>query len=180
MSTSNKKIVILKAASRIISKEGFSKLTLEAVCKGAEISKGGLLYHFSNKERIIEGLNYHVLENMKQLINEEEKHSSTFTEAYLKATIKSLEVSDEDLKIFPGLIASLSSKGELMTEWKHTYTDIQNKLEADGVKKEYAHLVRLVGDGLWFGQMFDLAPLETDEVLSLSTYLLHLLEKGNE
>ena len=36
--------------------KGVAKLTLEAVAKEAGVSKGGLLYHFSNKEALIEGM----------------------------------------------------------------------------------------------------------------------------
>ena len=35
--------------------KGVAKLTLEAVAKEG-VSKGGLLYHFSNKEALIEGM----------------------------------------------------------------------------------------------------------------------------
>src|SRR5690625_3089594 len=108
------------------------------------------------------------------------KNSKSFTEAYLRATIKSLDASNEDLKIFPGLIASLSEKGELSSEWKQEYENIQQRLEADEVSKEFAHIVRLVGDGLWFAQMFDLSPIKTDDAMRLANYLLDLLEKENE
>src|SRR5690625_6107809 len=118
MAATDTKTLLLQSTSRIISEKGFGKLTLNAVCKEAGVSKGGLLYHFPNKEALIQGLNYYVLQNTRKYIHEEEKNSKTFTEAYLRATIKSLDASNEDLKIFPGLIASLSESGELLSEWK--------------------------------------------------------------
>src|SRR5699024_7061579 len=108
MVAADTKTLLLQSTSRIISERGFGRLTLDAVCKEAGVSKGGLLYHFPNKEALIQGLNYYVLQNTQQYIHEEEKNSKSFTEAYLRATIKSLDASNEDLKIFPGLIASLS------------------------------------------------------------------------
>ena len=180
MVAADTKTLLLKSTSRIISERGFGRLTLDAVCKEAGVSKGGLLYHFQNKEALIQGLNYYVLQNTQQYIHAEEKNSRSFTEAYLRATIKSLDASNEDLKIFPGLIASLSESGELLSEWKQEYENIQQRLEADEVSKEFAHIVRLVGDGLWFAQMFDLSPIKTDDALRLANYLLDLLEKENE
>ena len=44
------------ATSQIVQCKGVAKLTLEAVAKEAGVSKGGLLYHFSNKEALIEGM----------------------------------------------------------------------------------------------------------------------------
>ncbi|KAF6612193.1 TetR/AcrR family transcriptional regulator, partial [Paenibacillus sp. EKM208P] len=51
-----KRELILKAASMIVHEEGVEKLTLEAVAKKAGISKGGLLYHFPNKDELILGM----------------------------------------------------------------------------------------------------------------------------
>ena len=59
MPTSNsedKKKSILIAAADIVKEEGVAKLTLEAVAKKAGLSKGGLLYHYSNKEALIKGM----------------------------------------------------------------------------------------------------------------------------
>ncbi|MCR2379329.1 TetR/AcrR family transcriptional regulator, partial [Salmonella enterica] len=56
MSTSITRQKILEAASQIVQCKGVAKLTLEAVAKEAGISKGGLLYHFANKEALIEGM----------------------------------------------------------------------------------------------------------------------------
>ena len=56
MSISITRQKILTAASQIVQCKGVAKLTLEAVAKEAGLSKGGLLYHFSNKEALIEGM----------------------------------------------------------------------------------------------------------------------------
>ena len=56
MSISITRQKILAAASQIVQCKGVAKLTLEAVAKEAGVSKGGLLYHFSNKEALIEGM----------------------------------------------------------------------------------------------------------------------------
>ena len=55
MSISITRQKILTAASQIVQCKGL-QLTLEAVAKEAGLSKGGLLYHFSNKEALIEGM----------------------------------------------------------------------------------------------------------------------------
>lgn len=47
---------ILDAAAAIVRRDGVAKLTLEAAAKEAGVSKGGLLYHFPNKESLIDGM----------------------------------------------------------------------------------------------------------------------------
>jgi AcrR family transcriptional regulator len=45
---------ILNTAQGLIETEGLNALTLERVARDAGLSKGGLLYHFSSKEQLIE------------------------------------------------------------------------------------------------------------------------------
>ena len=50
------KLEVLRAAHRVVLRDGVSALTLEAVAREAGRSKGGLLYHFPTKEALIQGL----------------------------------------------------------------------------------------------------------------------------
>ena len=47
---------LLVAAETVIIEKGFAHLTLEAVAAQANLSKGGLLYHFPTKDALIEAL----------------------------------------------------------------------------------------------------------------------------
>ncbi len=47
---------ILEATTTIILQQGFTQLTLEEVAKQANVSKGGLLYHFASKEALLMGV----------------------------------------------------------------------------------------------------------------------------
>lgn len=50
------KIKIIKAANQLLEEQETSKFTLEEVAKKAGVSKGGLLYHFSSKRELIQGM----------------------------------------------------------------------------------------------------------------------------
>ena len=54
--SSTTQISILNAACQIILERGAEALTIEAVAQKAGISKGGLLYHFPSKNKLIEGM----------------------------------------------------------------------------------------------------------------------------
>ena len=45
---------ILNTALELIASQGLNALTLERVARDTGLSKGGLLYHFSSKEQLIE------------------------------------------------------------------------------------------------------------------------------
>jgi AcrR family transcriptional regulator len=47
---------VLNAAEAIVLARGVPALTLDAAAKFAAVSKGGLLYHFANKEALLKGL----------------------------------------------------------------------------------------------------------------------------
>ena len=50
MPRTSKRIQLLEAAAAIVNEQGSEYLTLDAVAHKAGVSKGGLLYHFKNKQ----------------------------------------------------------------------------------------------------------------------------------
>ena len=52
----NRRQDLLAAFAKLVNENGVRAATLEAVAKAANVSKGGLLYHFPAKEALIEGL----------------------------------------------------------------------------------------------------------------------------
>ena len=47
---------LLDAAATVVHRDGAQALTLDAVAQEAEVSKGGLLYHFRSKRELVEGM----------------------------------------------------------------------------------------------------------------------------
>jgi AcrR family transcriptional regulator len=47
---------LLDAAEAVVVRQGIANLTLDAVAAEARMSKGGLLHHFSSKDRLVEAL----------------------------------------------------------------------------------------------------------------------------
>ena len=60
-----KRQLILETAKTLVLADGFNSLTLEAVAKKAGISKGGLLYHFPNKEKLIAWLGEYIFQEFE-------------------------------------------------------------------------------------------------------------------
>ena len=58
------------AAAKVIERDGAGHLTLEKVAAQADLSKGGLLYHYPSKDALLQGLLDHLLENRAGLIDD--------------------------------------------------------------------------------------------------------------
>ena len=82
----NKKQELLQHAATIIQEEGMQKLTMDYLAKKANITKGGVLYHFNNKDTLIQKMNEMAIADFEQSI---EHHISklsgnyVFTRAYV-------------------------------------------------------------------------------------------------
>ncbi|BAZ22193.1 transcriptional regulator [Kalymmatonema gypsitolerans NIES-4073] len=63
---------LLRAASQVVINKGVEALTLDAVAQQAGVSKGGLLYHFPNKDALMGGM-------VEQLIQDFEREAEVLS-----------------------------------------------------------------------------------------------------
>ena len=73
---------LLDAATTVVHRDGAQALTLDAVAAEAEVSKGGLLYHFKSKRELVEGMVERWLSEFQREIDEMDAH---FVRGYVKA-----------------------------------------------------------------------------------------------
>jgi AcrR family transcriptional regulator len=147
---------ILEAASRVTAREGALKLTLEAVAKEAGVSKGGLLYHFPNKEALISSMiDEHLASWSNAVETAKDKEKGAFTRAFVKTTVTPTQL---ETQLGSGLLAAVALNPELLGPVKKHYAAWQREIENDGINPVTATLVRLAADGLYFAEVFDLAP----------------------
>lgn len=182
MSTSNKKDKkksILIAAADIVKEQGVAKLTLEAVAKKADLSKGGLLYHYSSKEALIIGMiqdwTYNYFNSIESLVkNNTESKVSSWTNAYIKSTLSDL---DNDKRLSSALLAAMFTNPSLLEEYKKEYNILLGKLMSDDIDPIKVTLIRLAIDGLWFSEIFELSPLDEKLKNDVINELNHLAKE---
>jgi AcrR family transcriptional regulator len=75
---------ILDAAEDLITTEGISGFTLDAVAQAAAVSKGGLLYHFSSKDSLISGLQRRMALRIADTLREAEERSEPILLAFIR------------------------------------------------------------------------------------------------
>ncbi|QKY70229.1 TetR/AcrR family transcriptional regulator [Lentibacillus sp. CBA3610] len=169
----DKKMELFEAAQRIINTRGVSHLTLDNVAKEAGISKGGLLYHFPNKNALIEGGINGVLENYSEemeKLDSKDTDIGHFLRSYAEVSLNNPQ------QLTSGLLAAIATDPELLKPIQDHYQNWQQKIEEDGLDPVTATIIRLTIDGLWFSDMFGLAPPEKELRKDLLERLFNLTQ----
>lgn len=167
---------ILAAAAHIVGNEGVAGLTLEKVAEEADISKGGLLYHYADKDALIEAMITVPLERFEQeverrLAADDDRTPGHWLRAFIGATID-FELPDRDLNA--GLLAAAATNPDLLGPVQESFERLQRRAEQDGLDATYATIIRLAADGLWLADIFDLAPPAEDFRETLEAFLIEM------
>lgn len=150
---------ILNAAAKVVISQGAARMTLENVADEAEVSKGGLLYHFPSKDALIEGMIEQMVQGLNERIRKEydQDEFGTNRGRWLRAITKA-NFQSEDLELSAGLTAAVLLNPMLLEANRQDYAYRQTLIEQDGVDIVWANIIRLVGDGIWFSELLGFAP----------------------
>ncbi|KGP71400.1 TetR/AcrR family transcriptional regulator [Pontibacillus yanchengensis] len=164
MPRESKRHKILEAAALIVHNQGTDALTLDAVAKQAEVSKGGLLYHFSSKESLVKGLVEHMdtiyRENVEGYANADQEQTGKWTRALVNTMYKA---GIENKEISAGMLAAQGINPQLLKPLQETYSNWQEQIQQDeGIDEVQATILRLAVDGLWLSEIFGLGTLDDD------------------
>ncbi|WP_085524274.1 TetR/AcrR family transcriptional regulator [Tuberibacillus sp. Marseille-P3662] len=179
MTKINTRLKILDAASQIVHSDGIFDMTLDAVAEQADMSKGGLLYHFPSKEALIKGMVQHLsqnyIDNIKTDADHDQSDQGKWTRAFIKETYRQ-SASNQEMNA--GLLAALAINPDLLEPMREAYKEWQNNIENDGLDTVNATILRLAGDGLWFSELFGLAPLNDDLRNRVLEALMNFTKEG--
>ena len=171
---------LLVAAERITLRDGAVKLTLDAVAREAGISKGGLLYHFSNKEALIRGMMERLLGRFDSAVEEragDSEEPGRWTRAFVEATFAPEE---GELDTSAGLLVAVANDPKLLEPVRESFGSWQSRIEDDGLDPALSTLVRLAADGLWMADLFGLAPPEGELREQVTRKMLEMTRNPSE
>ena len=173
----DKKKKLLIAASEIVEEEGVVKLTLEAVAQRAGMSKGGLLYHYPNKEALIEGMvedwanNY--FDSILTLVKDDKVEKGKWSRAYVTSTYSDIDNN----KHLSSIMAAMFYNPDLLDGFRQQYDSLLDKLSNDGIDPVKATIARLSIDGLWFSEIFGMKPLSKDLQIQVLHELIDMIQE---
>ena len=169
---------LMRAATDVVKQHGPAALTLEAVADAAGVSKGGLLYHFPNKDALIEGMVDDVLRRFEADVEMASQTESHGEGRWLRAFVKTTFAAEPEHDLSVGLLAAAAVNPGLLAPVGRYFANWQARATADGVDATLATVVRLADDGIWFSDLFDAAPPGEELRASVLDALLDLIAAG--
>jgi len=170
---------ILAAAARVVWRDSVRRLTLEAVAREAQLSKGGVLYHFATKEALIQAMLARLLQACERDMEgpQQDAEPGRWTRAYVRRQCAPGWPSPGEADL-PGVLEA--GAGFLMAATTHPrcleplrarFRAWQQAIERDGIDPVRATVVRLAADGFWLAALLGLwSPSRT-----LQQHVLHEL-----
>lgn len=157
---------ILDAAEARLLAGGPAGLVLDAIAADAGISKGGLLYHFASKEALVAGLCDRMLEGfdraLEGLSDADPEARGAWARAYLTSTVTDEgKPADSSAQLMAGILATLGRDSRHLEVVRQRFARWHERLEADGIDRTTATIVRLAADGLWLSALLGLPGLDS-------------------
>lgn len=176
----SKKDEIFEAASKTITEKGLKHLTLNSVAKEANMTKAGLLYHFSSKEELIREMNQNAISSFRSLLQQYQAKLGPCRGAYVKsfmlATLDDFRMKNT-IQLCTSVLATAAYDEGLLKPWREFYAEFKKRALKELSNPALAHLIRLACDGIWFSEMFQLEPLDHEEKALLLNHVMKLIEE---
>lgn len=169
--------LLVTAANQLVN-VGVHGLTLDAVARIAGVSKGGLLHHFPNKQRLIEA----VLDDLlNQLAADIEKHIAEDTVAYGRFTRAYVATTFVDFNgargnLWAALSVALLADPSLRRHWGEWLTSQLHKHEETDSAPSLA-VVRLAADGVWLAHLLQHESIPTPDFAQIHENLKALTQQ---
>ena len=176
--SSETKQKLLKAATQVVREKGASSLTLDAVAKQAGVSKGGLLYHYPNKTALLAAMITYLNDSFERAIAEQIVNGMT---SWLAAYVAmSFDPQQSQTAESAGMLAAVANDMNLLEPLRQRYKILQQQLEASSSDPDFATIVRLAADGLWFAELFGISGLTEERRSQVLARLITLTKEQND
>lgn len=153
---------VVDAAIDLARRDGVAAVTFDAVSREADLSRGGIIYHFPSKDDLLVAIVARIAELWEaELVAALGKPyiESTAGErirAYLEVSVASTARSDIAMMIDPAVpVEGEHPVHRLVRRWAPSAAEA---MESD-LALEY-YIVRLVADGLWLHSALDIEPVD--------------------
>lgn len=173
---------LLDAAEAVVARQGIGNLTLDAVAAQAGVSKGGLLHHFPNKDRLVEALVQRSADNWRRCYTEAYEKTPAgpgrMTRGLLNHCLSDAECWTEELRRSTSAVfAALAQNSSLIEPMRAAYNELHRRIAEDGLPPGISEAVVSALDGLWLNWVLGLTPLDQARVVRVRKALEGILAR---
>jgi AcrR family transcriptional regulator len=174
---------LLDAAEAVVVRQGIANLTLDAVAAEAGVSKGGLLYHFPTKDRLVEALVRRSAENWRRCYLEAYERTpggpGRMTRALLNHCLSDAQGwTDQLRRSSSAVFAALAQNPSLIEPMRAVYGDLHRRIAEDGLPPGVGEAVAAALDGLWLDWVLGLAPVNQELMVRVRAALEDMLVRS--
>lgn len=169
---------ILAAAAELADIVGPGNISLDAVAQRAGVSKGGLLYNFPSKAKLMQALVEEYLKNFEQALAAKSADAKSANEGAASANSLAayIELSAEECQHHQpsaaGVLAALSEDPDFLNPVRDFKRNLLDRLKAENPDTAKLLVAFLVIEGLRSMSLFDMDILHEDERNMAISYLL--------
>jgi len=166
--------LILDAAEEIVLERGGRALKLESAAQTAKLSKGGVLYHFPTKAKLIQGMLARLLDRFEVELQAMAENDSSAEQlsAYISA---SFHTEERDKRMGAALLAVIAEDKTLMEPLSEFYRRRFEGLRTSDLDFNSAAVAMLAVEGLFLLDLLELSYLSKKERAMLEQELLALV-----
>jgi AcrR family transcriptional regulator len=174
---------VLDAAEAVVVRQGIANLTLEAVAAEAGISKGGLLYHFPSKDRLVDALVRRSAENWRGCYMDAYDRTPAGPGRMARALLSHCLSDAHDWtgqlrRSSSAVFAALAQNPSLIEPMRAVYRDLRQYLADDGLPPGVGETIAAAIDGLWLDWVLGLAPVDQVLVVRVRLALEDMLARA--
>lgn len=171
---------ILRAAQDLANDIGPGRMSLDAVAARAGVSKGGLLYHFPSKAKLLEALVEGFLANAEKELATRESALKGQPNAVLRAYCDYYEQDWGLAKPPPsGLISALAENPDFLKPVRKFDRKFLDRIKADASDPTLSMLIFAAIQGMRCMELLSTDVFSNDEQRELIAYIGEIISKTN-
>ena len=179
----NLKDKILQAACKLIEEQGMTHFTLENIAQRANVSKGGLLYHFPSKEILVQAMVEIFLKELKSSLRKDFLLSSQENDRTIQPInwLKNYIHICFNQKIYLNqykyaILAALTMDPKFLLPVRKFINESQEEMLSLDFST-IATMIRLTCEGLWLSELFGFQMVDDRTRINIKQKLLDLLDE---
>lgn len=178
-SKKSSRLKILLAADELAHELGPGNLSLDAVAQRAGVSKGGLLYNFPTKAKLMEALVEHHIHAFDATLSAKERANGEERNGLLAAYLE-LVMADLGKKQAPpsGVLAALAENPDFIAPVRQYNRVLLDRLKAGATDESAAVVMFLALEGMRAMQVFGLDVLSLEERESVVSTFKAAMDAG--